>query len=129
MTNLSLIEIKDFSLETSIGTYGPADTVPERHLLDLSLSISSDLVLIDQDAMDCVFDYDPLIVEIETLAAERHYETQERLITRIVQVCATYPQIQQLEIALSKTPIRRGSGSLGIRIVVGKLELQKLRTL
>lgn len=127
MTNLSRVEIKDFSLKTSIGTYGPADTVPERHLLDLSLSISNDLVLIDQDGMGYVFDYDPLIVEIENLAADCHYETQERLITRIVQACATYPQIQQVEIGLVKTPIRRGSGSLGIRTVVGKLELQKLR--
>ena len=85
------------------------------------------MVLIDRDGMDYVFDYDPLIVEIENLADDGHYETQERLITRIVQACATYPQIEQIEIALRKMPIRRGSGSLGVRTVVNNFQMQKMR--
>jgi dihydroneopterin aldolase len=127
MSELSRVEIKDFLLVTNIGSYGSSDTVPDRHLLDLSLWISSDLVLIERDGMDNVFDYDPLVVEIENLAADGHYETQERLITRIVRACATYPQIEQIEIALRKMPVRRGSGSLGIRTVVNNFQLQKLR--
>jgi dihydroneopterin aldolase len=50
---------------------------------DLSLGLALDRVLIAQDGMAYVFDYDPLIVEIDRLAADGHYETQERLMTRI----------------------------------------------
>jgi dihydroneopterin aldolase len=75
-----------------------------------------------------VFDYDPLIVEIARLAGDGHYETQERLMTRIVQACATYPEIESLEINLRKSPVREGSGSLGVRLSVAHTTLDDLRT-
>jgi dihydroneopterin aldolase len=123
----SRIELKDFHLATRIGTYAPSDTVPDYHALDLTLWIDSDLVLIAQDDMAHVFDYDPLVVEIERLAADGQYETQERLMTRIVQACATYPVIEALEIGLRKFPVRTGSGSLGVRLAVDGAQLQRMR--
>jgi dihydroneopterin aldolase len=123
----SQIELKDFHLATRIGTYAPSDTVPDYHALDLNLWIAPDLVLIAQDGMAHVFDYDPLVIEIERLAADGLYETQERLMTRIVQACAAYPAIEALEIALRKFPIRAGSGSLGVRLVVDGAQLQRIR--
>jgi dihydroneopterin aldolase len=98
----SRIELKDFHLATRIGTYAPSDTVPDYHALDLTLWINPDLVLIAQDGMAHVFDYDPLVVEIERLAADGLYDTQERLMTRIVQACAAYPAIQALEMAFAQ---------------------------
>lgn len=100
MMHQASIELRDLKLDTKIGTYGPNDVVPDHHLLDLTLRINSKLVLIAQDGMDYVFDYDPLIEEIDHLAADGHYETQERLRTRIVKTCAQYEQIQSLEIGL-----------------------------
>jgi len=123
----SQIELKDFHLATRIGTYAPSDTVPDYHALDLTLWIAPDLVLIAQDGMAHVFDYDPLVIEIERLAADGLYETQERLMTRIVQACAAYPAIEALEIALRKFPVRAGSGSLGVRLVVDGAQLQRIR--
>ena len=123
----SRIELKDFHLATRIGTYAPSDTVPDYHALDLTLWIDSDLVLIAQDRMAHVFDYDPLVVEIERLAADGLYATQERLMTRIVQACATYPVIEALEIGLRKFPVRAGSGSLGVRLAVDGVQLQRMR--
>jgi dihydroneopterin aldolase len=123
----SRIELKDLRLATRIGTYAPADTVPDYHALDLTLWIDPDLVLIAQDGMAHVFDYDPLVIEIERLAADGLYETQERLMTRIVQACAAYPAIQALEVALRKFPVRAGSGSLGVRLVVDGAQLQRMR--
>lgn len=115
--NLSTtIELRDLRIETDIGTYGPDDTVPDHHWLDLTLEIRPERVLIDTDGMDRVFDYDPLVVEIDRLAADGHYETQERLMTRIVQACAACPDVIGLEIGLRKTPVRQGSGSLGVRL-------------
>jgi dihydroneopterin aldolase len=123
----SQIELKDFHLVTHIGTYALGDTVPKYHALDLTLWIDPALVLIAQDGMAHVFDYDPLVIEIERLAADGLYETQERLMTRIVQACAAYPAIEALEMALRKFPVRAGSGSLGVRLVVDGAQLQRMR--
>lgn len=128
MSLMSCIELKGLRLSTRIGTYGPGDTVPDHHILDLTLQISSSLVLIPEDGMAYVFDYDPLVVEIERLAADGHYDTQERLITRIVEACAAYEAIESLEIALCKSPVRAQSGSLGVHLHVSASALAELRT-
>lgn len=129
MENFARIELKDLHLQTQIGTYAPTAVVPKLHLLDLTLWIHSKLVLISQDAMEHVFDYDPLVIEIERLAVDGHYETQERLMTRIVQACAKYPAIQALEISLRKSPVGPDSGSLGIRLALDQASLKELRGL
>ncbi|OSZ65493.1 dihydroneopterin aldolase [Hydrogenophaga sp. IBVHS2] len=116
MNRCSTIELRDLRINADIGTYGPHDTVPDHHWLDLTLHIRPDLVLIDADGMERVFDYDPLVVEIDRLAGDGQYDTQERLMTRIVQACAAYPDVLALEIGLRKTPVRAGLGSLGVRL-------------
>lgn len=121
------IELRDLQLQIQIGTYGPEAIVPKQHLLDLTLWIDSKLVLISQDTMENVFDYDPLVIEVDRLASDGHYETQERLITRIVHACAKYPEIQSLEISLRKSPVNNDSGSLGIRLLVDQSTLSSLR--
>jgi len=123
----AVIELRDLQLTTDIGTYGPHDTRPDVHLLDLTLGISVDQVVIEHDGMSQVFDYDPLIVEIDRLAADGHYETQERLITRIANACAQHLAIQHIEIGLRKFPVRAGSGSLGVRLVLDETATQALR--
>jgi dihydroneopterin aldolase len=123
----SMIELRNMKIAAQIGTYGPADVVPEAHVLELILAIDSKLVLITDDAMACVFDYDPLIAEIDRLARDCHYATQERLITRIVDACAAYPQIDALEIALTKAPVLAGSGSLGVRLIMDSQAMVQLR--
>lgn len=123
----STVELTDLEVVTDIGTYGPNDVVPDAHLLDLSLSIDPALVLINEDEMARVFDYDPLIAEIDRLARDGHYETQERLITRIVEACAAYAEITSLEICLRKRPVRRDSGALGVRLTVDADTLTGMR--
>lgn len=123
----STIELRDLRLTTDIGTYGPGDTVPDDHWLDLTLHIRPEQVLIGVDGMEQVFDYDPLVIEIDRLAADGHYETQERLITRIVQACAAYADVLALEICLRKTPVRAGSGSLGVRLRLDEAGLSAWR--
>lgn len=121
------IELRDLQLATALGTYGPEDVVPDAHLLDLTLTIAPDLVLVAGDEMALVFDYDPLIAKIDQIARERHYETQEYLITRIVAVCAVCPQITALEICLRKRPVLGGTGSLGVRLYLGAKALAQHR--
>ncbi len=125
-TNAS-IELKDLKLCTHIGTYRPGDTVPDAHLLDLTLWIDSSLVLIETDSMADVFDYDPLVLEIDRLARDCHYETQERLISRIAQACSIYSELIALEIGLRKSPVHNDSGSLGVNLHLDETALNQLR--
>ena len=124
----STIELKQLELKPSLGTYGSDAVVPDVHLLDLTLTIDPKLVFIDTDGMDRVFDYDPLIAQIDRLASDGHYHTQERLITRIVTACAAYAPIQAVEICLKKRPVLLCSGDLGVRLTVGTEGLAKVRS-
>jgi dihydroneopterin aldolase len=121
------IKLIDLILPTKIGTYGPGDTMPEAHVLDLTLSIDTSMVLIERDGMEHVFDYDPLIAEIDRLASDCHYDTQEWLISRIARACASYTEITSLVIGLQKHPVRDGSGTLGVRLELNINDLFKLR--
>ena len=125
----AVIELRDLQLTTDIGSYGPGDTRPDQHLLDLTLGVSVSQVLIAEDGMAHVFDYDPLMVEIDRLAADGHYETQERLMTRIASACAAHPAILWMEIGLKKSPVRSGSGSLGVRLTLDAIATDALRSL
>jgi dihydroneopterin aldolase len=127
MTPQASIELKDLRLSTNIGTYQAGDVVPDEHVLDLILWIDAGLVLIEEDGMEHVFDYDPLVLEINRLASDCHYETQERLISRIVQACFVYSEITSLEISLSKSPVHNGSGSLGVKLHLDEAALNQLR--
>jgi dihydroneopterin aldolase len=127
MTTTARIELKDLEIQTQIGTYAPGAVIPKQHLLDLTLWIQPQLVLISKDVMENVFDYDPLVVEIDSLAGDGHYETQERLMSRIVQACTQYLEIESLEIGLRKLPVRAGTGSLGVRLLVDQETLVSLR--
>ena len=128
MTTNARIELRDLELSTEIGTYAPGDVIPQKHLLDLTLWIDSRLVLISKDLMESVFDYDPLVNEIDQLARDGHYETQERLMTRIIEACAKHLEIESIEIGLKKLPVRAETGSLGVRLSVDSAMLNSLRT-
>ncbi len=121
------IELTDLNLTIEIGSYTPNDVVPDKHILDLTLLIDPTLVLIDEDQMDRVFDYDPLIREIQRKAEETRYETQERFITRIVDECVRYREIKSIEVFLRKTPVLGLSGELGVRLEVEEPDVINLR--
>jgi dihydroneopterin aldolase len=121
------IELRDLQLKADIGTYGPNDSRPDLHLLDLKLGIAVDRVVISEDGMAHVFDYDPLVLEIDRLAGDCHYETQERLISRIAQACSAYSEIVSMEIGLRKSPVHNGSGSLGVKLHLDATALNQLR--
>jgi dihydroneopterin aldolase len=127
LPSLSYVELKDLQIAVRIGTYGPDDVVPDAHLLDLILTIAPHLVMIARDEMALVFDYDPLIRHIDTLARASHYETQERLVTCIVEACAEYHQIEALDICLRKRPVLSGTGTLGVRLIVDAEGMAALR--
>ena len=122
------VELIDLELNIAIGTYNGGDVVPDKHILDLNLSIDPALVLIDEDQMDRVFDYDPLVQELRLMAEEMHYETQERFITRIVDQCVKYSEIRSVEVSLRKSPVFGSSGELGVRLEADESDLTNLRT-
>ena len=121
------IELTNLVLNIQIGSYTESDVVPDKHILDIKLSIDPKLVLIDDDKMDRVFDYDPLIRALQRMAAETHYETQERFITRIVDMCAKEEEIIDVEVFLRKFPVSGSSGELGVRLKINELDLKALK--
>jgi len=128
MPTKSTIELTDLLLHTDIGTYGPTDVVPDAHILDLTLGIDPRHVLIAKDGMAQVFDYDPLVADIDRLARDGHYHTQEWLMTRIVGACAAYAEIETVSICLRKTPVIGKSGELGVRVSLDADALNSFRT-
>ncbi|MEM7781202.1 MAG: dihydroneopterin aldolase [Pseudomonadota bacterium] len=127
----STIVLEALELALDLGTYGPNDVKPDAHLLDLTLTIDPSLVLVPRDRMSYVFDYDPLMMEIDRLARDGHYATQEYLMTRIAKACAGYRVIEKVEIKLYKRTVLRdaegkGSGKLGVTLSLDRDELDKL---
>jgi len=127
MKTNAFVELFDLELATSIGTYGLNDVEPDVHLLNLSLEIDTQQVLVSSDEMKHVFDYDPLIKEIYRLAGLEKYETQEFLVTRIARACAAYAEIKSIGISLRKSPVLNGNGTLGIRLSLDEAATNRLR--
>ena len=128
----STIVLETLELELDLGSYdGPDDVKPDAHLLDMTLTIDPALVLVPRDAMQYVFDYDPLIMEIDRLARDGHYKTQEWLLTRIARACANYSVIEALSLKLYKRTVLRGedgtgSGTLGVTLKLDRGELDSI---
>lgn len=127
MKRSAKIELRDLHIPCIIGTYGPKDVVPDAHILDLTLTIASELVCISADEMVQVFDYDPLIADIHRIATSQKYETQEFLMVQITKACASYRQIDAVEISLRKSPVFAGSGSLGVRLTLYADDITTIR--
>lgn len=127
MPRQARIELRDLHLPVLIGTYGPDDVVPDAHVLNLDLTISPDLVQVTSDAMANVFDYDPLMAQIAAIARSRTFETQEYLMTLIVQACAAHHEITAVDISLRKHPVLGATGSLGVRLILTAEDLAALR--
>lgn len=125
MPALARIELRDLHLACRIGHYGPGEPAPDTHLLDLTLTIAPGLVLVAADSMAHVFDYDPLLAQIDQIARAQHFETQEFLLTRIAAACAAYPQITALDACLRKGPVL--GGTIGVRLDLGANDLAGLR--
>jgi len=128
VTRTAKVELRDLRIAAAIGTYGPDDVVPDAHILDLTLTISPDLLQVASDDTALVFDYDPLVAQIDMIARDREYQTQEYLITRIVRTCAGYAEITALDICLRKSPVLAGTGSLGVRLTLELDDLLALRS-
>lgn len=125
MTTLAQIEIRDLHLPCTIGQYPVPSAAPDMHLLDLIVTIAPALVLVHADDMAQVFDYDPLLAQIDQIARAQDYVTQEHLLTRIAIACASHAQITAVDARLRKAPVQ--GGSVGLRLVLGQGALANLR--
>lgn len=127
----STIEFVDLPLKARIGIFATEDPDPYEHRLDLTLAVDPRLVLITEDGMSHVFDYDPLLEQIHRISQDHHYETQEMLASDIVRCCATFEQIERVEIHLKKFRPNRsggtGTGTIGVRLCVNGGDLEVLR--
>ena len=123
----STIELSDLKIAVAMTESALDPGAAQEHLLGLRLVVDPGLVLIDADSMEHVFDYEPLVAEIDRLARDGQYHTQERLITRIARACAACPEIRAADVSLCKTPVLAGSGRLGLRVVLDAADLDGMR--
>ena len=126
MAYQSSVKLKGLSLNCDIGSYSMNEVVPNKHRLDMELLVEKNLILIEEDKMANVFDYDPLVEEITQISLIGKFNTQEKLITLILKACLKYHQIKALSLFLYKTPVRE-DGELGIAVNISERELEKLR--
>ena len=126
MVYQSSVKLRRLSLDCDIGSYGMNEVVPNKHRLDLELFIEKNLILIEEDKMANVFDYDPLIEDITQISLSGKFNTQEKLITLILNACLKYSQIKAVSLFLYKSPVRK-DGELGVNVRVNEQELEKLR--
>ena len=126
MAYQSSVKLRGLSLNCDIGSYGINEVVPNKHRLDMELLVEKNLILIEEDKMANVFDYDPLVEEITQISLIGKFNTQEKLITLILKACLKYHQIKAVSLFLYKTPVRE-DGELGIAVNISERELEKLR--
>ena len=126
MAYQSSVKLRGLSLNCDIGSYGINEVVPNKHRLDMELLVEKNLILIEEDEMANVFDYDPLVEEITQISLSGKFNTQEKLITLILKACLKYHQIKAVSLFLYKTPVRE-DGELGITVNISEQELEKLR--
>ena len=125
MTAIASITLQQFKIKPDIGVYQAADIVPDYHLLDLTLSVSPRKLLIAEDSMAHVFDYDPLVTQIKELASQQHYMTQECLLFRIVRSCFNEDDIMAVDAWLRKFPVDT-TGQLGVRINICREDFESM---
>ena len=92
----------------------------------MELLVEKNLILIEEDEMAAVFDYDPLVEEIIQISLSGKFNTQEKLITLILKACLKYYQIKALSLFLYNAPVRE-DGELGITVRIDEQELEKMR--
>ena len=64
MAYQSSVKLRGLSLNCDIGSYGINEVVPNKHRLDMELLVEKNLILVEEDKMDNVFDYDPLVEKL-----------------------------------------------------------------
>ena len=126
MAYQSSVKLRGLSLNCDIGSYAMSEVVPNKHRLDMELLVEKNLILIEEDEMAAVFDYDPLVEEIIQISLSGKFNTQEKLITLILKACLKYNQIKALSLFLYKAPVRE-DGELGITVRIDEQELEKMR--
>ena len=126
MAYQSSVKLRGLSLNCDIGSYAMSEVVPNKHRLDMELLVEKNLILIEEDDMAAVFDYDPLVEEIIQISLSGKFNTQEKLITLILKACLKYNQIKALSLFLYKAPVRE-DGELGITVRIDEQELEKMR--
>ena len=127
MTQHAQIRLNDLTLPCQIGTYGTDDVIPDAHILDMVLYLDKSWVVINDDQMDRVFDYDPLIRNLLHVAGAQKYETQEYLISLMFQRCFDHCEIHAVDLYLRKSPVR-SDGALGVQVSLTRAEFEDMNS-
>jgi dihydroneopterin aldolase len=113
------ILLEDFRLPVSIGIHAHEQGAPQEVLVSVVLELGQEWHD-PEDRIDRVLDYDFLRHEIAALARERHFNLQETLCQRIVEICLARANVQRVRVTTRKPAAYPDCRSVGFEIEAAK---------
>ncbi len=108
------IFMRDFILPVSIGIYDFERAKPQRIVLNIDLYLDDQPVA--RDAIDAVLDYDFLRREITALVASQHFNLQETLVERIIDLCLAKACVSAARVSSAKPDIYPDCAAIGFEL-------------
>jgi 7,8-dihydroneopterin aldolase/epimerase/oxygenase len=101
--------VADCLVLNGIRGYGYTGALPEEQTLgqwfEVSLRIELDLSVAGQsDRLADTLHYGPLIAQIQEIIRRSHFALVERLATVIADAVLAYPEVEQVQVCLTKSP-------------------------
>lgn len=109
-----VIFLRNFALTPSIGIHDFEKAAPQRLLVNIELFIRP--VPPGRDEIDEVLDYDFLRDRIGALARDRHWNLQETLLDRIVDICLEPAMVLGARVSTEKPDVYPDCDGVGLEV-------------
>ena len=121
-TNVYRILINNLELLCSIGIHPFEKEAPQRVLINVELWLKHGDIT---DEIHCVLDYDSIRSEILTLASSAHFNLQEKLCAKIVELCMSKSEVLAVKVSTEKIDVYPDCSGVGCEMFKMKDELRK----
>lgn len=115
-TEACTIELKGYVCQASIGIYAAEKSAPQRIRLDVVVRIDKAAALFASDQIGSVVDYDYLRCGIAQIVSSQHFELQETLCARILDLCFSKSEVIHATVSSAKLDIYPDCEAIGITV-------------
>lgn len=110
------IFLHDYAIDASIGFHAFERAARQRILVNVELFVPIARSTSSTDTVDDTVDYDFIRHGIGELAGERHYNLQETLIDRIVEMCFAQKPVRAVRVSTEKPDVYPDCRTVGIEV-------------
>lgn len=110
------IILKNFAVMASIGIHGFEKAAKQRVNVTVELEVRP-FEKVGNDEIGSVLDYDFLRDAIGELVDGKHFELQETLCERILEICFSRPNVVSARVATSKPDVYPDCESVGVEVL------------